>query len=242
MVVTCSSDDDAVGTPQNIAISFDFSQNWGGANVTNSDLNTTSFTNENGEVLSISRIRYLLSNFELVGSSGETIALEGYQLIDLSDPDSFTFTPSEEIPAGTYRLKMVYGFNEDDNIDGNYPDLNSALWNWPAMLGGGYHFLQFDGMYNVDTTAPSPFNFHHGTARVSDGVFEQNYVEFDFATDIPLTNNANIEIRMDISEFFKNPNVWDLNVLDTPLMPNYDAQKMIQENASSVFSLGAITQ
>ena len=57
-----------------------------------------------------------------------------------------------------------------------------------------------------------------------------------------ITNNATIEVKMNIAEFFKNPNTWDLNVLDTPLMPNYTAQKMMQENVMSVFSLGEITQ
>ena len=241
-VCACASDDDGVLAPPNVSVSFNFTQNWEGTNVTNADLNTTMFTNENGEVLTIQRLRYLLSHFELVRNDGEIVALEGYRLIDLSDSESLTFAPANEVQTGSYTLNMVYGFNEEDNIDGNYPDLNSALWNWPAMLGGGYHFLQFDGMYNVDTMAPSPFNYHHGTARVSDGVFEQNYVSFSFPVEINITDDINIEIRMDISEYFKNPNVWDLNVLDTPLMPNYDAQKMIQENAASVFSVGAITQ
>jgi hypothetical protein len=47
---------------------------------------------------------------------------------------------------------------------------------------------------------------------------------------------------MNFAEFFKNPHQWDLNVLDTPLMPNYMAQKMMQDNVATVFSLGGITQ
>ena len=104
------------------------------------------------------------------------------------------------------------------------------------MLGGGYHFLQFDGMYNVDTT-PSPFNYHNGTARVSVGNFEQNFAIIELETPLNITKNATINVNMNISEFFKNPNTWDLNVLDTPLMPNYNAQKMMQENVMSVFNV-----
>jgi hypothetical protein len=46
---------------------------------------------------------------------------------------------------------------------------------------------------------------------------------------------------MNIAEWFKNPNLWDLNVLNTVLMPNFDAQKMMSENGRNVFSVGEIS-
>ena len=137
---------------------------------------------------------------------------------------------------------MIWGFNEEDNIDAAYPELNSESWNWPAMLGGGYHFMQLDGMYQVDTTTPKPFNYHNGTAMVSSGVFEQNFVNIEFSTPITITNHASIEIQMNVSEWFKNPYTWDLNVYDVSLMANYEAQKLMQQNASSVFKIGTVTQ
>ncbi|MCP4052433.1 MAG: hypothetical protein GY739_05070, partial [Mesoflavibacter sp.] len=81
-----------------------------------------------------------------------------------------------------------------------------------------------------------------GTARVSEGVFEQNFATITFSESFTISNNATIEVKMNIAQFFTNPNTWDLNVLDTPLMPNYTAQKMMQENVLSVFSLGEIIQ
>ena len=47
---------------------------------------------------------------------------------------------------------------------------------------------------------------------------------------------------MDISEWFKNPNIWNLNELNTMLMPNFEAQKIIKQNGVSVFSLGDISE
>lgn len=247
VLISCKNDDDEIiccATPIVTDVTFTFSQNWDGNEVTESDFNTTQYTNANGEVLTIARIRYLLSRFELVNANGESFPLTGYNLIDISNPDSFSFNTTISdgtLYPGLYTLKFVYGFNEEDNLDGAYPDLNSASWNWPAMLGGGYHFLQFDGMFNVDTT-PAPFNYHNGTARISDGNFEQNFVSFEFSPEIAIESNTTIEIKMDISEFFKNPITWDLNQYNTPLMPNYDAQKMMQQNVGSVFSIGQITQ
>ena len=45
---------------------------------------------------------------------------------------------------------------------------------------------------------------------------------------------------MNVAEWFKNPNTWNLNQLNTVLMPNFEAQKMMNLNGRSVFSLGEV--
>ena len=48
---------------------------------------------------------------------------------------------------------------------------------------------------------------------------------------------------MNVAEWFKNPNEWDLNALHSFLMPNFNAQIMMSENGQlDVFSIGTITQ
>jgi hypothetical protein len=47
---------------------------------------------------------------------------------------------------------------------------------------------------------------------------------------------------MNLAEWFKNPNTWNLNELNTVLMPNFEAQKMMSANGKSVFTLGQVTQ
>ena len=44
-------------------------------------------------------------------------------------------------------------------------------------------------------------------------------------------------ISMNIAEWFKNPNNWDLNEYNQMLMPNSTAQILIHENGQNVFSL-----
>jgi len=244
VIFSCGEDNDDLLTPvqTKAAITFNFTHNWDATAINSSNIQTETVTNAHGEIMNMTSLRYLVSRFELTNQNGDIYSFNGYKFTDLSNETTYNFSPDNNIiPIGTYTLKFIWGFNETDNIDGAYPDLNSASWNWPEMLGGGYHFMQLDGMYNVNTT-PMPYNFHNGTARVSADVFEQNFAEITLPTPITITNNATIEIKMNIAEFFKNPNTWDLNVLDTSLMPNYDAQKMMQANVNTVFSIGNITQ
>jgi len=236
-IVACSSDDDA----NTVSVTLKFSQNWEGNPVTASDLASTVYTNELGDQLNISRLRYLISKMELKNANGDVITLGGFQLVDLSNPETFTFESIAAIAPGVYTFSFVYGFNEQDNQSGIYPELNQASWNWPDMLGGGYHFLQLDGNYNVNTE-PAPFNFHNGTARAGENDFEQNFVVFNFPNTLNINSNTNtIEIKMDISEWFKNPHIWDLNQFNTNLMINYTAQIMMNENAGSVFKIQTIS-
>lgn len=234
--IGCDNDDDS---PGNVIISINLSHNWDGTNVTEADFGTTEFTNENGEVLTISKLRYLISRVTLYNSYGDAIEFEGHQLVDLSDDNSFVFAINSVFPPGTYnRISFVYGFNENDNISGEYPDLNAASWNWPDMLGGGYHFMQLEGNYSNTNGDQQPFAYHNGTARVSDGVFEQNFISVD-VDGFSIDSGADINIKMNIAEWFKNPNTWDLNTLNGSLMGNYDAQIMMNQNGQNVFSIEA---
>ena len=234
LFVSCNNDDD--NTPINVDVLFNFTQNWDGTNVSRADFGVIDYTTDFGHEINILRIRYLISRMVLSNSNGDTFNVGDYNLIDMDDSSTFSFDPNVTVPEGTYTLSFVYGFNQADNIDGAYLDLNTASWNWPAALGGGYHFMQFDGMYDVNEVVPSPFNFHNGTAKVSDGVFEQNFVEFQLTNNLVIEEGSTIEIKMNVAEWFKNPYSWDLDVYNTTLMPNYDAQKLMQQNAATVFS------
>lgn len=241
VVAGCSSDDDNT-TDQDANVTFVFTQNWDGTDFTNANLGNTNYTNENGDVLNIERLRYLISNVKLKKANGEIVAFDGYHLVDVSQPGTLSFSPTLDAPLDTYTgISFIFGLEEANNISGAYPDLNAVSWNWPDMLGGGYHFMQMDGNYQTEDSSFAPFNFHHGTARVSEGVFEQNFFEVDLP-GFTITSDIDIEIEMNIAEWFKNPNTWDLNVYNTDLMMNYTAQKLIQQNGATVFSLGTVNQ
>jgi hypothetical protein len=229
------NNDDPVATSGNIL--FDFTHNWDGDSVTADDFGLMQYTNANGQQMSISKLRYLISNIVLHKADGSSLPINGYLLVDLSTNATFAFVSN--IPFDTYSsISFTFGFDEANNIDGFYADLNSASWNWPEMLGGGYHFMQVEGMY-VDGLVESPYAYHMGTARVSPDVFEENYFEV-FINGFTSTSDVAVEIKMNIAEWFKNPYTWDLDTYNIDLMSNYDAQILMNENGNSVFSLGNV--
>lgn len=112
-----------------------------------------------------------------------------------------------------------------------------------APLGGGYHFMQFDGKYINTASVEAPFNYH--VISAIDPTNVNDAVDTSFTLNlgaVTIGSNTNITIQMDVSEWFKNPNTWDLNEYDTNLMGNYDVQLLMNQNGSSVFDLVSITQ
>lgn len=238
---SCSSDNDEL--IKEVSVKINFTQNWDGTKIEKSDIGNTEFLNKTGSKLTLSRLRYLISRISLVDGAGDTTKFNNYKLLDISKPDSLTHTLSKKISEGSYKLLFTFGFKNEDNISGIHPKLNSADWNVPDMMGGGYHFMQLDGKFKDTLGAEKPYNFHTIKAydKEKDSVID---------TSIPiitpfilLKNDATIEIKMNVAGWFKSPNDWDLNKKSIDLMMDFEAQETMYENGKSgVFSLGKISQ
>jgi hypothetical protein len=227
-----------------VLMNLNFSHNWSGTSIENSDLNTIKFTNANGEQLSIERLRYLISNITLTNTDGEKTIIKERHLVNLNEEKGLELVSDLAMPQGTYKLSFVFGLTDADNIDGVYQDLNSITFNVPTMLGGGYHFMQFDGKFNGTNSQINNFNFHaiRAVNRTDPAnlIFQDTSFEVSLG-DVIITELGIVEVKMDVSEWFKNPNLWDLNTLNSMLMPNFNAQVLMSANGKSVFSLGAVT-
>lgn len=237
MLTSCKKDE----VPEFVQPKFNFTFNWDGTPVNLADFDDIKYTNENGDNLSITRMRYLISNISFNVSNTESYTIDGYHLVDLTNQTGLEYAPLEDIPTENFNsISFTFGFDEVDNAQ-SYTDLNTVDWNWPAMLGGGYHFMQYEGKFVNSLNEQAGYAYHMGTAKVSDGVFEANHFTVT-VNGVDLETDANIEIQMNIAEWFKNPFTWDLNVYNQPLMPIYEAQKKMKLNGPSVFSLGAVEE
>lgn len=229
-----------------------FSQNFNGTDVTVDEFNTIAYTNANGEQLSLTKLQYSISDVRFYLSNGDSVYVDGtYNLIDLENSSSLTydlpsltdFIGSKEFKGKFTGVGFNYGFDETDNTSGAYTDLNAASWGWPDMIGGGYHQMKMEGKFLDASGTEMSYAYHNGSAtKNAAGDFETNYRFIKLSdSDFDLKGNTKIEIKMNIANWYTNPNTWDLNVMSTMLMPNYNAQKLMIENAADVFSVGTIT-
>ena len=240
---SCSDNDGVAGSAQ-VVTTFKFTHNWDGMPVTRNDFNALQYTNANDDLLSIERLRYLISDIVFTTNNNENLVLGGYNLVDVTNTTNLSFTPQTRIPKGSYNVSFTFGFDNEANSQ-NYTDLNSESFNVPDILGGGYHYMQLDGKFiNADATEQG-FNYHAIRAVDNPGLnptFPQDtFIRVNLGI-ITITDDPEIEVQMNIAEWFKNPNTWDLNELNQMLMPNSSAQIQMFENGQTVFSLGDVTQ
>ena len=247
MLSSCVEED--IPGLQNTNVSLNFKHDWDGANVSSTDFNTIQYFNANNDELSIEKLRYLISDVTFHKADGQAIVVEGHNLVDVTNDENLTYVLPTQIPIGTYsNVSFTFGFDNEDNIDGVYTDLNSASWNVPMMMGGGYHFMQLEGRFTNNTAQDIPYEYH--TIRAVDNTDPMNLVFQDtFFTvnlgEVIVHNNSSVDVKMNIAEWFKGPYQWDLN-LDIPfdwhegLMGRFDAQVKMYENGQNVFSLGNV--
>lgn len=242
---SCSEDIDDKVSKSEASITFNFSHNWDGNEVTNADFNTIKFINANNDQLSIERLRYLISKITFTRNNNEKFILNGYNLVDVTNNENLSFTPTNSIPAGTYNnVAFTFGFNNEDNSN-NYADLNSASWFVPEMLGGGYHYMQLDGKFINNADKEQGFNYHSIRAVANPGpnpTFPQDTFFEVSLGEVTVFNDTTFNIEMNIAEWFKTPNNWNLNELNQMLMPNANAQIMIFKNGQNVFNLESVKQ
>lgn len=239
-----TDDDDDITTPvfpsQSVGINF---MHLSGADTIELNTSNRPYTNALGQQYNVTKLRYLISNVTLHQVNGVNIELDEYFFVDISKPETFSFTGYRMIPQGTYSgISYTFGFDENDNTDGIYTDLNVANWNWPSPIGGGYHFMQLEGRYIDSNSADQFFATHMGTARKIDSTgttFEANH----FTVMIPNSgfvvgnNNIELEFTMNINEWYTNPVNWDFNVYGAGIMPNYNAQKLLNTNGKDIFTV-----
>lgn len=237
----CSSCSD---TDSDTFVNLRFTHEWNNTVVTADDFGTIQYINGFGNQLSIERLRYLISDLTLTRASGEIITLNNYHLINLENENTLNLTSNQSVETGTYaNVSFIFGFTNTSNTDGAYPDLNSASWNVPPMLGGGYHYIQLDGKFKNNVRNEVGYNFHAIRAADNPGPnpsFPQNTFFKVNLGPLTVSKNNEIIILMDIAQWFKDPYLWDLNLYNQMLMPNSTAQILMYENGQNVFHLSSV--
>ena len=223
---------------------INFTHKWNESTVNASNFNTIQYTNAFGNQLSIERLRYLISEIKVTKANGEIIVISNYSLVDLQDESSLKIVSNQSLLPGPYNdISFIFGFTNEANNDGAYPDLNSASWNVPPMLGGGYHYMQLDGKYLNGSGVEVGYNYHAIRAAENSGVNPTFVQDTFFEVSLgptTLSNNGEIRIVMNIAKWFEQPNLWDLNIYNQMLMPNSEAQIMMYENGQNVFYLESV--
>jgi hypothetical protein len=222
-VSSCSSDNaepDPISLPSG-SLSFEFLHEIDGSEII---YDTFLYVNEAGNNYLVSEIQYFISDVTLHKNDTTSIQLISWEDIHYVDTDiseSQTYTFKDEITIGTYdKLSFTFGIIEEKNNSLMFVNPPESFMFWPENLGGGYHYMKLNGKWINELEQVSPYNFHLGIGQIyysyPDSItgFVQNYftVEMnDFPIEIIENETRNIEIVMNVENWFRSPNTYNHN-------------------------------
>lgn len=185
-----------------------------------------------GNLYSVSRLQYFVSDFLLTMRDGSTIFIDEAFYVDARDDSSLILSPSTRIPIGEYAgVSFIFGLTEQKNLAGRYPNPPENNMEWPLALGFGYHYMKLEGKVDSAGTINN-FQAHTGPTFGNQNYIRVSLPGVSFTTS---GDQAGFAISMDINQWWESPNTFDLNLM-TMVMGNQEVQQQLHDNGMSVFS------
>ena len=175
------------------------------------------YTNQSNDNYSIQTLRYLISDITLHTNNGNTTILDEVHFIDISIDSTLTLNIPEINYQNYTSISFTMGLDSVKNITNLFLNENFfPSFVWPEFLGGGYHYMQLEGDFN---TVFNGYTTHTGGT---------NGIDFSFNKIFPITDITDITINMEITNWYKNPEIFDLTT--DGIMGNIDKQITLRAN------------
>ena len=199
------------------------------------DLETGSYTNAAGNRYSVTHLEYILTEISLADAGGGSVDIAGHHYLNESCGGSRRL--SADVPGGSYSaLRFRFGIGGEANVTGGLP--NRTAYNnmaWPDNMGGGYHYMRLEGIYD-DGGEVASFLSHTGPAGGGDFSFP---VELPIALEVD-AGHWEIAVAMDVNSWFDEP-VYDFTGAGA-IMGNADAQVLHRDNGADVFTVYGVSR
>ncbi|MFP4090029.1 MAG: MbnP family protein [Cyclobacteriaceae bacterium] len=204
-------------------------------------LNTGRYTNAEGEVYSIQKFQYYISNVRLRNTrSGEVYTEnDSYHLISTADGSAFS-VELEELPSGEFnQLEFAIGVDNASNTStdklGDLDPSNDMAWDWNT----GYKFVSLEGLYYPESGDNQALVYHIGG--------DINYRVLTFALSegtqqvLNLSPGKSVEINLnvDIAQMFQTPNQVSFTEHAVVMFDPF-SQKVADNYASDMFTIETI--
>lgn len=223
---SCSKDDETTPAKDN-TLSLELSFKAGADAVL---FDTILYTNAAGNVYSVSRLEFYVSNIHLQKPDSSWVDISDYSYVDARETATLTITNKIPLTGQFIGMKLQVGLDSVHNITNALPATNENInMAWPDMMGGGYHFMKFEGKYQDGANTPG-FAMHLGR--------NETLVNCMISHSFTLTEGNNkLDLVMDINEWFDHPQVYDFNVDGNYSMGVMPAMMKLSQNGVDIFTL-----
>lgn len=189
---------------------------------------TMMYITQNDLTFSVSRAEYYISRIVMLGTSGTpNDTLHGPFHMASATAKEFSLGA---LAAGEYSgAELLLGLMPAQNVTGGLPNtMDNINMAWPDPMGGGYHFIKFEGHF-INNGASAGFAIHIGNNM---NLPRANMME-PFALD---GGSGTLALRFNLNELFRTPNDYDL-ANGNYSMGSMALMTQLKENAADAFTL-----
>ena len=208
-LVSCSNDDTTETISGEGTLKLEFDNVYRSADLAMN----TAYTNSNGEVVKVSKLKYIISNIKLTNEDGTVFTYpksQSYFIVDELTASSLILN-LPNVPAGNY-TKVTFGIGVDQDQfnlgaagQGNFltdAQIAGMMWSWSA----GYKFVAFEGTFTSTTvTTPTSYMVHTGQTGTD---YNYTSVTLDLPTKalVRTTITPQVHIMADASQLIDGTN------------------------------------
>jgi hypothetical protein len=207
--------------------------------------NDIRYKNAAGNKYSIMTLKYYISDITFHKYNGEPVRIDTFHYRDIDRSETRSLVVNN-VPDGEYTfVSFVFGLDPNKNISfGLPPTQENNNMEWPEPMGGGYHYMKLEGRYEKSNGEIGSYNTHTGRLRTSNNVVNENFivVELPYSSITINNNNWEIQLLMNINEWYRSPQVYDIEAFGPAIMGNQEAQQTLKENGKNAFSIGYINK
>ncbi len=199
-----------------------------------SDNNQLIYTTASGNKFNIKNLKYYISKLTLYQANGVKYDVNMVKLINPMEANvNYQNYTLNNIPEGKY-TKISFQFGVD-SARNTFPfglpnnSENNAM-EWPYTLGGGYHFMMMEGVFQNTSNDTVGYAIHLG--KTPNQFYNEYPVDLNVnGNDLSITFQANIE------QWFNGINQINLNDGFGYMMEDQQKQLLFKQNGVSVFTL-----
>ena len=190
------------------------------------------YSNNSGNVYSVSKLHYYISAIKLVNSDNNTVfQTKGIYYVNARIAYNAIYISG--IPKGNYKtISFLIGIDTVQNISNALPmNFENIEMVWPDEMGGGYHFLKLEGRYLNSSQSSRGYAMHTGTNMA-------------LTKHLPIVCNLNIvnqqestlSLSMDVNSWFDSPSDYNIQKQGNYTMGINDLMLIIANNGKDVFN------
>ena len=203
-------------------------------------MDDSSYINPFGEVYTIKKFRYYITNVRLNTSQSSFKESNSFHLIDEKNPSSLHFnfaTKKQNYESVSFLLGVDSLYNVSGAQTGALDPANDMFWTWNS----GYVMAKLEGNSSSSSLPNNLFEYHIGGFKGINNVLKTITLNFSKEQALKFAEDKSVEIiiNANINKWWKNINEIKISTVPAITSPGTLAKK-ISDNYSAMFSISNV--